>query len=72
MNTRLRTILRWCDKRGISQVVTFFRGCSQRPQMYDAHYARIGAVLRGNVAQVTDTDEHWISDMEATINKLDK
>jgi hypothetical protein len=70
MNTRLQSIRRWCDKRGISQVIAFFQGCSKRPQMYDANYARIGAVLRGNVAQVTDTDETWISDMEDTINKL--
>jgi hypothetical protein len=72
MNTRLQTILRWCDRRGISHVVAFFRGCSDQPQMYDAHYARIGAVLRGKVSQVQDTDDTWISDMEATINKLSK
>ena len=70
MNDRLTTIQSWCDKRGINQVITFFRGCSSDQSMYDENYARIGAVLRRKQAQVSDTDEYWIADMENTINKL--
>jgi hypothetical protein len=35
--------------------------------MYDDNYARIGYAWRKGASMVTEADEPWISDMEATI-----
>ena len=70
MNPRIQSILGWCDQRGILQITSFFRGCSNDQAMYNENYARIQKVMSGRPTQVMDSDEQWISDMENTINKL--
>lgn len=60
-------ILKWCDRRSIGQVYAFFRGCDLG---LEAHEARIRLVIRTTPHTVTDTDEPWITSMEATIDAL--
>ena len=67
MNTRLRSILSWCDQRHIAQKYGFFRGCD--PAL-EAHVTRIYHVMRRPEA-VTDVDDEWLTRMERIIKKLD-
>lgn len=64
---RMKAVLKWCDKRGIKQVYSFFYGCDNALSEYET---RIRLVLRTSTHTVVDADEPWVESMELTINAV--
>lgn len=64
---RMKAVQKWCEKRGIKQVYSFFYGCDNS---LAAHEVRIRLVLRTSSGTVTEADEPWLASMELTIAAL--
>lgn len=70
MNERWRAIDRWCTKRGINQVYSFFAGCDTE---LSQHETRVRYFMRRQgLERLTDTDEAWIASMERTVETLNQ
>lgn len=65
---RLASVLKWCDARGIKQEYSFFRGCDNTIEQYEA---RIRLVLRTSAHAANENDEPWIASMEITKAAID-
>lgn len=68
MGERWRAIQRWCMRRGINQIYSYFEGSDMD---LSKHERRIRFVNRSaSGTRLVEADEPWLASMERTINAI--
>lgn len=62
---RFRAIEKWCDRREIVQMASFFTGADT--SITDEEQRRMGYVKRTKAPRMFDTDDKWIGKCEAVV-----